>query len=355
MSTLRAQTRDARPTGRPPATPRPRTLVVMGEPHFRDLFDAARRDRLAALADLRGPVPSASFDDPAVRAELATAEALVTGWGCPPLTTEVLAAAPALKAVFHAGGSVKANIPPAGWERGLVVTSAATANARPVAEFTLATILLEGKRTWRYVDGYRTHRDAPDDWRADVPPSRNLGGVVGLVGLSRVGRRVAELLRPFDLSVLAADPLATPAEAAALGARLVPLDDLLRVSDLVSLHAPELPETHHLLDRRRLALLRDDAVLVNTARGSLIDTDALIAECRTGRLRAVLDVTEPEPLPADSPLYDLPNVQLTPHIAGSMQAETHRLADSALDELERFTVGLPLQHRVGPGGLDTIA
>lgn len=340
-----------------PRTPgsRPRTLVVMGEAHFRDLFDLPRLDRLLGLADVRNPAPAESFDDPRVRSELADVEVLVTGWGSPPLSEAVLAAAPALRAVFYAGGSVKTHIPPSGWARGLVVTSAASANAGPVAEFTLATILLEGKRTWHYVEGYRAHRDGDDAWRRDVPRTLNLGGTVGLVGLSRVGRRVAELLRPFDFTVLAADPTLRPEDAAAHGALLVPLDELLATSDIVSLHAPELPETRHLIDRRRLGLLREDAVLVNTARGGLVDTAALVEACRDRGLRAVLDVTEQEPLPADSPLYELPNVQLTPHIAGAMHAETHRLADSTLDELERFVRGAPLAHRVDSEGLGTIA
>ncbi|PZF82564.1 hydroxyacid dehydrogenase [Jiangella anatolica] len=335
--------------------PRPRTVVAMGDSHFRDMFDLPRLNRLHHLCDVRGPLPAGSLDDALVRAELGEVEVLLTGWGCPPLDDDVLAAAPRLVAVFHAAGSVKTHIPPAGWARGLVVTSAADANAKPVAEFTLGTILLEGRRTWRYVEGYRQHRDGGDAWRRLVPPTLNHGAVVGLVGLSRVGRRVAELLRPFDVTVLVADPTAHASQAARVGATLVALDELLRCSDIVSLHAPELPETRHLLDRRRLALLRDDAVLINTARGALIDTEALIDACRDGRIRAILDVTEQEPLPAGSPLYELPSVQLTPHIAGAMHGEARRLADSALDELERFLDGRPLRHRVDAGRLSTMA
>ncbi|WP_205649373.1 hydroxyacid dehydrogenase [Agromyces sp. LHK192] len=345
----------ATPAGSPGIARRPRGLVVMGSTHFGDLFDASRLARLRTLADIRGPLPGARFDAPGAAAELAAAEILVTGWGSPPLTEQVLAAAPNLRAVFYAGGSVKHHVHASGWERGLIVTSAATANATPVAEFALATILLEGKRTRQYVEGYRIHRDGDDRWRRAIAPTVNLGGTVGIVGLSRVGRRLAELLRPFDFEVLAADPTTDAPQAAALGVELVPLDDLLRRSDIVSLHAPELPETRGLIDRRRLGLLRDDAVLVNTARGALVDTDALVDACRHGRIRAVLDVTEPEPLPASSPLYDLPAVQLTPHIAGAMHGETHRLADSTLDDLERYAAGLPLHWAVDAAGLDLLA
>ena len=135
----------------------------------------------------------------------------------------------------------------------------------------------------------------------------------------------------------------------------VELDALLAASDVVSLHAPSLPSTRHMLDARRLALLRDGATLINTARGALIDQDALVAELVSGRIDAVIDVTEPEVLPPDSPLYDLPNVVLTPHIAGALGVEVRRLGDSALDELERYARGEPFAHPVTRADLDGIA
>ncbi|MBE1582678.1 NAD(P)-dependent oxidoreductase [Nonomuraea angiospora] len=125
---------------------------------------------------------------------------------------------------------------------------------------------------------------------------------------------MARLLQAFDLTVLVSDPYATKADAEDLGTTPVPLPDLLRRSDIVTLHAPSLPGTRGLLDADRLALLPDHATVINTAGGSLIDTDALTAECVSGRLSAILDVTDPEPLPIGSPLFGLPNVQLTPHI-----------------------------------------
>jgi phosphoglycerate dehydrogenase-like enzyme len=131
-----------------------------------------------------------------------------------------------------------------------------------------------------------------------------------------------------------------------MGARLVDLDEMLAVSDVVSLHAPALPETYHLMNARRLALLRDGATLVNTGRGSLIDTQALTAEASSGRIHAVLDVTEPEVLPATSPLYSLPNVLLTPHIAGSLGGELQRITQSAVDEVERYCAGREFAHPV---------
>nr|WP_277606071.1 hydroxyacid dehydrogenase [Glycomyces sp. L485] len=183
----------------------------------------------------------------------------------------------------------------------------------------------------------------------------NFGRVVGLIGASAIGRRVIELLRPFDLDILLADPYVDEAEAARLGVGLVGLDELVARSHVVSVHAPDLPETRHLIDAPRLAAMRDGTVVVNTARGRLVDTDALTAELLTGRLSAVIDVTHPEPLPADSPLFDLPNVFLTPHVAGSQGNELARMGLYMVEEAERLAADEPLRHRVDPGLLSRLA
>lgn len=334
---------------------RPTALLLMNARTFTDLFDSSRLARLRGLVDLGDPVRLDDLHGSQAADLLARTQIAVTGWGSPVLGPDVLAAAPALRAVVHTGGSVKHHVSAAFWDQGILITSAADANAVPVAEFTLATILLEGKRVASYVEGYRRYREVGGAWRDSIPSAVNFGGTVGIVGLSRVGRRVAELLRPFDLEVLVADPHVSAAEASAFGARLVDLDTMLLASDIVSVHAPALPATHHLLDARRIALLRPHAVVINTARGSLIDTDALVRRCRAGTLRAILDVTDPEPLPPDSELFNTPGVVLSPHIAGAMHAETRRLADSALDEIERLVQGLPPVHRVEAASLGIIA
>jgi phosphoglycerate dehydrogenase-like enzyme len=312
----------------------------MDAPVRRALFDAAALDRLTRLADTDPALVVRDFADPAAAAALAEAEALFTGWGCPPLTAEALERMPRLRTVVHAAGSVKHHITDACWERGLTVASAADANAVPVAEFTVAAILFSGKRVLHAARVYRERRS----WVSPIEvigAGGNYRRTVGVVGASRIGRRVLELLRPYELRILLYDPYVDAEEAARLGARSVSLDTLALSSDIVTIHAPQLPETRHLFDRARLALLADGATLINTARGSLVDTAALTEELVSGRLNAVLDVTDPEVLPPDSPLYDLPNVLLTPHIAGSLGNELHRMTHAALDELERYARGLP--------------
>ncbi|WP_197683328.1 hydroxyacid dehydrogenase [Jiangella alkaliphila] len=325
----------------------------MTETTAQRLFDEPARSGLARLTRL-DTVPG-GFESASARSALAEAEILVTAWGSPQLDATLLAAAPRLRALFHAGGTVRRLVTDASWDRGIVVVSAAAANAVPVAEFTLAAVLYAGKRIPLYARKLHASRGGSWASRSGDPAVSNYRRVVGLVGLSRIGRRVADLLRPFDLDVLAADPYATPELAMSLGVTLTDLDDLVRRSDVVSLHAPSLPSTRHLIDARRLSVMRDGATLINTARGALVDTDALTKELVAGRLHAVLDVTDPEPLPADSPLYDLPNVQLTPHLAGSTGTELFRMGGLVVAEIARYLDGAPLRHQVRRADMDHVA
>jgi phosphoglycerate dehydrogenase-like enzyme len=310
------------------------------------LFPEPLMQRLAAVLDFDPEFIARDFDEPAAKAALAEAEVVVSSWGVPVLNDEALAAAPNLKAVLHAAGTVKWVIGKSGWDRGLVVSSSSGANALPVAEYTLASILMAGKGIFQLREDFRKARSFTLGYIH--PEVGNFGRTIGIVSASKIGRRVLDLLRPFDFTVLLYDPYVDAAEAAALGAELVELDELVARADVVSVHAPDLPETEHLINADRLALMRNGTVVVNTSRGRLVDTDALTVELLNGRLSAVIDVTHPEPLPAHSPLYDLPNVFLTPHVAGSHGNELSRMGLFMVEEAERYVAGEPLQHRVDP-------
>ncbi|MFJ4471847.1 hydroxyacid dehydrogenase [Streptomyces sp. NPDC089424] len=339
----------------PSASP-PTAVFAMDPVHLPLLFPPPLLARLRRAADVDPALVVRDFTDrtdPGVTRALSRAEVLITGWGCPHLDEDVLGAAPALRAVLHAAGSVRALVGEALWRRGVAVSSAVTGNAVPVAEYTLAMILLAGKDVFAHRERFRATHARPD--AARTAATGNLGRRVGVVGASRVGRRLLELLRPHDFEILLHDPYVDAAGAAALGARAVTLEALLAGSDVVTLHAPDLPGTHHMLNRERLALIRDGGVLVNTARGALVDHAALTDELVAGRLSAILDVTEPEPLPADSPLYTLPNVFLTPHVAGALGNELERLGRLVVEELERLASGRPLAHQVRHGDLTRLA
>lgn len=319
-----------------------------------DLLSPEIHADLARLCTILSDEPLTEFSSAPAQSMLSRVEILFTGWGCPRIDAEVLARAPKLRLIAHSASSVKPIVDPAAWQRGVTVVSAAAANGIPVAEYTLAAILLANKGAFAVRERYRRERQP---WRLPwTAPCEtgNFGAVVGIVGASRIGRRLLELLRPFDLRVLVFDPFVTAADAASLGATGVSLEVLLQESNIVTLHAPALPETQHMIGRRELGLMRDGTTIINTARGPLVDHAALERELVSGRLNAILDVSDPEPLPPSSVLFDLPNVFLTPHIAGAAGKETQRMARLVVEEIGRFVAGQALHHEITADALARI-
>ncbi|MEU8350495.1 hydroxyacid dehydrogenase [Streptomyces sp. NPDC048845] len=331
----------------PTARHRPRTALAMSRDAATAVFGPGHEGlaALAAVCDLAPPPVLDDFAGDRARAVLADTELLVTGWGCPPVDAAVLDAAPRLRAVAHTAGSVRQHLTEACWERGLEVSSAAAANALPVAEYTVAMILLAGKRVLERARDYRAAR-APENWLRTDRTLGNYGRTVGICSASLIGRRVIELLRPYDLRVLLYDPYVDAAGAEALGARPVGLRELFEESDTVSVHTPLLPETRGLVSRELLAAMRPGATLVNTARGAVVNQDALTEAVAAGRVHAVLDVTEPEVLPPGHPLWDCENALITPHLAGSQGNEWQRLADLTTAEVARWAAGDGFAHPV---------
>jgi phosphoglycerate dehydrogenase-like enzyme len=319
------------------------------------LFTEDDLERIAEVATILDPEPISSWGDARSAELLATAEVIIGHWGCPRLDGTVLEQAPVLGLFAYAAGSVKGVVTDALFERGIRVTSGSSANAEPVAEFTLAAILFAGKDVFWQRDLLHDPRIASQRQPGDVPIG-NWGKTIGIVGASQVGRRLIALLRPFPhLSVALYDPFVSSEEATDLGVVKLELDALCSTVDILSVHAPELPSTRHMIGASQLGLLRTGAAIINTARGALIDHDALIAELESGRLYAMLDVTEPEPLAAKSVLRRLPNVYLTPHLAGSQGTELARMTAYLVDEITRWTGSMPAHNEVLRTHLDRLA
>ncbi|MFF4508083.1 hydroxyacid dehydrogenase [Streptomyces sp. NPDC001401] len=324
---------------------RPPAALAMSQEAAAAVLDPESLAALAAVCDL-APLPA--LDDlttARAREVLAGVDLLVTGWGCPPLDAEVLAAAPRLRAVVHTAGTVRGHITEACWERGIEVSSAAAANAVPVAEYALAMILLTGKQVLERARALRS--TGVRDRLPRIP--RTIGNhrrTVGILSASLTGRRVIELLRPHDVGILLHDPYVTDADAAELGVTKVGLRELFARSDTVSVHTPLLPATRGLVSRPLIEAMRPGAVLINTARGAVVDQDALTDAARSGRIRAVLDVTDPEVLPSEHPLWACDNVLITPHLAGSQGNEWRRLAEHAVAETARWASGTGFLHPV---------
>ncbi len=332
-------------------------LLIAYHPSL-DLLDPAAVDRIAEVAEILDHEPLGDWNDPRADTLLARAEVILGHWGCPPIDGAVIDRAPNLGLFAYAAGTVKQTVSADVFDRGIRVTSGAAANAEPVAEFTLATILFANKDVFWQRDVRRTPRDVSlREFRQphDVAVG-NYAKTIGIVGASLIGRRVIELLSAFPhLRVALYDPFVTEAEASTLGVAKMNLDELCASVDILSIHAPDLPSTRHMIGAQQLAALRTGATVINTARGALLDHDALLAEVSTGRLSAVLDVSDPEPLPDDHPLWALPNVFVTPHLAGSLGTELPRMIDHAVDEIDRWRTGRPARNAVTKEMLDRLA
>lgn len=270
-------------------------------------------------------------------------EVIFAGWGTAVMDETFMAAAPRLRAVFHAGGTVRYFATEAFWNRDVVVCSGAAINALPVVEYALAAILFSLRDGWFHAR--RAHRDGAFPPRRPMPGS--YGTTVGLVSLGAIARLLCERLRPFDVRLVAHDPFASAADAARLGVELVSLEDVFTRSEVVSLHAPLLPATENMVRGHHFAAMKPGATFINTARGAIVNEPEMIAVLeQRPDLQAVLDVTWPEPPAAGSPLYRLENVVLTPHLAGTTPREARRIGRAMVEDFHRWRRGEPLRHAI---------
>lgn len=330
---------------------RPKALFILNGPSYEQIYGPDERRDIAALVDVYAP-PQTKESVAANPDILGPCDIVFSGWGAPCMDAAFLAAAPRLRAVFYGAGSVKGMVTDALWERGIVVTSSWGANGIPVAEYTLSQILFSLKLGWRYVAAIRRDGRYPARW----PVPGAYGSTVAIISLGMIGRLVCERLQTFDVKRIAYDPFASAGAAATLGVSLCPLLECFARADVVSLHTPWLPETEKMIGAEHFRAMKKDATFINTARGAVVDEPAMIEVLQERPdLTAILDVTYPEPPRPGSPLYALPNVVLTPHIAGSMNDECRRLGRYALEECQRFLLGEPLRWQVTKERAATLA
>lgn len=318
-------------------------------PDLNCIFSPQLRAHLQAQSQLFPHViTQANFADFA--SQLRGVEAIFSTWGMWQLSPAQLEAMPNLKAVFYAAGSVRYFAVPL-LERGIIVTSAWTANAVPVAEFCLAQILLANKGYWRNMAQYREHEDY-----GAFRGRGNYGTTVSVLGAGQIGRRVIELLRPFQLRVTCFDPFLSVKGAESLGVEKVELSVAFAQGDVVSNHLANVPATVGMLRGEHFEAMPTNATFINTGRGPTVNHDDLVRVLKARPdFSALLDVTEPEPLPLGHALRTLPNAHLTSHIAGSIGDEVARMGNYALDEFERWKRGEPLRYAVTPQMLETMA
>jgi phosphoglycerate dehydrogenase-like enzyme len=315
------------------------------------VYGPERRRRIAELTDLY--TEDIHAGNLHLLSGMGDLEVIFCTWGMPGLDAAILDTLPRLQAVFYAAGSVRAFAGPL-LERGILVTSAWAANAIPVAEFALAQILLACKGYFRNLRDYRpeTGLSAHDCYHGpgiyDVP--------VALIGAGQVARALIERLRPFHLDILVVDPFLSEAAATELGVRLVSMEQAFREAYVVSNHLPNLPELVGMLNGRLFASMRPGAVFINTGRGAqVVESEFAAVFGERTDLTALLDVTWPEPPEAESPLWRLPNVHISSHIAGSLNNEVGRLADYAIEAFLEWRAGRTPRYAVSAELLATMA
>ena len=298
-------------------------------------------------------VQEASGTEEQLLEQLSGVEAVATQMA--PFTADVLAKSPQLRFLgVCRGGPVNVDLQ-AATDNGVVVSYAPGRNAAAAAEFAVGLVLAALRR----IPAADAELKA-GTWRGDYYAYDNAGielagSTVGLVGYGAIGRIVARVLNAFGAHVLVADPFAQAEHASADGVELVELDQLLRRSSVVSLHARLTPETKHLLNAANLEQLPEGAVLVNSARGDLLDYEPLPAMLESGHLGALaVDVYDLEPPPAHWPLFEAPNVITTPHLAGATRQTAHRAAEIVAGEAARFFNGQRPNHVANPQVLENL-
>ncbi|NLF28148.1 MAG: hydroxyacid dehydrogenase [Clostridiales bacterium] len=301
----------------------------------RTLFSPELIGEMERRYDVRWNALDRQLDEDELSEALADAEVLLTGWGSVKITGRVLDAAPKLRMIGHTGGTISDLVDESFFARGVRIVSANATMAMAVAEYCLMMALMARWDIMGEMGKMRENR-----WHAlgEVMPGL-MGSTVGIVDYGDIARCFIQLLKPMEVKIRVSAPYLTQEFAAENGFELVTLDEAMGC-DVVSIHSTLTPASFHSIDAKRLAQMRDGAVLINSARGAVIDEEALVAELKTGRIRAVLDVFETEPLPADHVLRNrLPNVLNTPHVAAASQYWRCRQVRSVVEDIDRVLAG----------------
>lgn len=326
---------------------KPKFVLNLEKSMFDICYSLKDQEELQSIVELVGGMPGKTeYTRKWLFQNIKEAKACITGWGSIPFDEEIFDEARKLKILFHTAGSVSSYYDKA-VGKNIRVVSNASVNAIPVAEFALGIILSGLKGIYHYQERFRSKGKAV--WKRDISVSPGYyGTIVGIIGLGYVGYKLVKLLQQFDFNVLVYSGHLDEGKDCRLNVRKVSLDELMSQSDVVILCTSNLPENRRMIDTRRLALMKDNALFVNIARGTLVNEDALVKELKRGRITAFLDVTDPEPPEKGHPFYTLSNCILTPHIAGSFGAECHRLGKTTLSEIKRYLKGEPLKNELYP-------
>ena len=322
------------------------------------VFDTFFPPENIALAESLGEIVWNPLDrqlTPAEAAEMIVGcDTYITGWGSPRLDRAMLDAAPNLRLLTHLCGTVTPVVSDEVWARGVRVLSGNRFFAESVAEGTLAYILA----ALRDIPLYSSRLKQEQRWKKNTDYNAGLAGkTIGLVSYGTIARNLVRLLSVFRVRILVYDIAPLPAaDVERYHLEQVSLETIFAESDIISLHTPLLPQTHHLIGADLLGRIRPGALFVNTARGAVVDQAALEAELADGRFRAVLDVYEKEPPPPECALYRLPNVMMMPHMGGPTIDLRQQITAALLGESAAFLAdGTPSLSEITPAMAKTMS
>lgn len=318
---------------------RPKILIPVRSIYRADLLTEQVIELLEEFAEIEIVAEPAELSRDEYARLFADKDAVLSTWNTPLIDRQVLQQANKLKIISHVGGEVRPFISPEifSLKPDLLLCNASNVMAKPVAEHTLCVILACLRNLFHFKQWVK----GDENWW-DYDKSKNVSLLekkVGIVGLGQIAWEFIKLVRPFDVELWVFSRHLNDQQAAGEGLRKSSLDEIFSSCDVISLNAASVPRNRRMIDSRLLGMIKPGAVLVNNARGMLIDEPALIRELETGRFTAAIDVTDPEPPAADNRLRNLDNVLLTPHIGGPTPAQRIWMVNEAVDNLKAFFQG----------------
>ena len=310
-------------------------LVYIPAGEMRDsFFSEALSARLEQLGCVEWNTNTEQFSEEELAENLSGVDICISGWGNTPFYEKTLKYADKLKLIAHIGGSVRPMVGDAAFERGIRVCSGNRVFAESVAEGVLTYMLCSLRKIGEY-----EARMAAGEWPSLIGTRGLLGRSVGLVGYGMIAEYLVKFLKPFGCRILISSRHISEEELAEAGIEAASAEEIFRTCDIISLHNSLTMRMKHSIGAELLNSMKDGALLVNTARGALIDEEALVSVLRERPVWAALDVYETEPLPMDSPLRDCERVLLMPHAAGPTADRRYAVTSYVLDDMERFLNG----------------
>ena len=310
-------------------------VVFSTADNLKKIFAPAHFERLSNFGDLHVYDRNDYNDRDYVLEFIKDSNLIITAWGSPKIDDEMIRLCPNLCGIIHAGGGIKGLLSDEFIKRGLFISSANGALADGVAESTVAMAVAACKGMFTLPNDARN-----GFWYENRSKVKDFYDIkVGIVSVGDIGKRVIKLLKNYEVEILAYDPFVSAEEISELGAKKCEFEYLLAESDVISIHTPDIPQTDNMFNYKNLHLIKDGAVIINTARANVIDDDAFIKELSKNRFMAVLDVTKGAPNDKNHPYRKLPNVVLFPHIAGAVSNGCRRMGKFAVEEAERLYQG----------------